>query len=161
MSSPQFLLLLGAILIFSNLVITHNRTSMSQALIVYENESFIYAKSLGQSLLEEMETRDFDENTINDGLSDPEGLTDPGNLTSESGENSMDKFDDIDDFNGFVFVDPTSGHGDYNCTPEVYYVDQDYPDTKESTKFFSKRVDIVITNQYLLSEITMSRIYSY
>ena len=43
MNSATFLLLAGGILFFTNLVLTFNRTSASQALVVYENESFIYS----------------------------------------------------------------------------------------------------------------------
>jgi len=161
MNSASSLLLIGGILFFTNLILTFNRTTSTQADIIYGNESFIYGESLGQSLIEEIETRYFDENTITNEVTDPEDLTGSNSLTHEDGEYSLIEFDDIDDFNGFLLVDSLSGHGIYNCTVEVYYVDPDYPEAKSNNAFFSKRVDIVLTNTYLMHDITISKIYSY
>ena len=161
MGSTNFLLLVGGIIFLTNLILTFNRTASTQAGVIYENESYIYGESLGQSILEELETRYFDENTITDEVTDPTDLTNSNSLTYEDGEYSLIEFDDIDDFNGFILVDSLSGHGIYNCTVEVYYVNPDYPDTKTINAYFSKRVDIVLTNPYLMNDIKISKIYSY
>ena len=161
MNSASSLLLIGGILFFTNLILTYNRTALTQASVIYENEAFIYGENLGQSIFEEIETRYFDENTITDVVTDPNDLTDSNSLTSDDGEYSMTEFDDIDDFNGFILLDSLSGHGSYNCSAVVYYVNPDDPETKTKNAFFSKRVDLVVTNPYLMTEIKMSRIYSY
>ena len=161
MSSTQFLLLAGGLLFFTNLVLTFNRTSMSQALVVYENESFIYGESLSQGFIEEIQTRGFDENTLSGSVDDPDELSPVGSLGSDSGENTLQQFDDIDDFNNFTHIDSLSGNGNYTISISVYYVNTYLPDVVSSLRTFSKRVDISIDNPYLQGPITMSKIFSY
>lgn len=161
MSSAQFLLLAGGILFFANLVLTFNRTSMSQALVVYENESFIYGESLSQGLIEEIQTRAFDENTLSGMVDSPEELSSTNGLGHDSGEDAMTKFDDIDDFNNFTFTDSLSGHGNFVVNISVYYINTYLPDVQSSLPTFSKRVDISMDNPYLQGTVKVSKIFSY
>ena len=161
MSSGSSLLIIAGIIFFTNLILNFNRTASTQEGAIYENESYIYGESLVQSILEELETRNFDENTIAHEVKKSARLTKSNSLAPDDAESSIFEFDDIDDFNGFILVDSLSGHGIYNCTVEVYYVDPDYPEAKSNNAFFSKRVDIVLTNTYLMHDITISKIYSY
>ena len=161
MSSTQFLLLAGGLLFFTNLVLTFNRTSMSQALVVYENESFIYGESLSQGLIEEIQTRSFDENTLSGTVDDPDGLSSVNSLGYDSGEDAMTKFDDIDDFNNYTFTDSLSGHGDFVVNISVYYINNYLPDVQSGLPTFSKRVDITMDNPYLQGTVKVSKIFSY
>jgi hypothetical protein len=154
-------LLAGGILFFTNLVLTFNRTSMSQALVVYENESFIYGESLSQGLIEEIQTRAFDENTISATVDSVEGLSSVNGLGYDSGEDAMNKFDDIDDFNNFTFTDSLSGHGNFDVNISVYYINNYLPDVQSSLPTFSKRVDISMDNPYLQGTVKVSKIFSY
>ncbi len=161
MNSSQFLLLAGGILFFTNLVLTFNRSSMSQALVVYENESFIYGESLSQGLLEEIQTRAFDENTVSSMVDSLEKLSPANSLGYESGEASINQFDDIDDFNNYVFTDSLSGQGNFVINVSVYYINTYLPDVKSNFPTFSKRVDISMDNPYLQGTVRVSKIFSY
>jgi hypothetical protein len=161
MNSTQFLLLAGGILFFTNLVLTFNRTSMSQALVVYENESFIYGEGLSQGLIEEIQTRAFDENTLSGTVDSPEGLSSVNGLGHDGGEDAMNKFDDIDDFDNFTFTDSLSGHGNFDVNISVYYINTYLPDVQSSLPTFSKRVDIAMNNPYMQGTVRVSKIFSY
>ncbi len=161
MNSSQFLLLAGGILFFTNLVLTFNRSSMSQALVVYENESFIYGESLSQGLLEEIQTRAFDENTVSSMVDSLEKLSPANSLGYESGEDSINQFDDIDDFNNYVFTDSLSGQGNFVINVSVYYINTYLPDVISNLRTFSKRVDISLDNPYLQVTVRVSKIFSY
>ncbi len=161
MNSSQFLLLAGGILFFTNLVLTFNRSSMSQALVVYENESFIYGESLSQGLIEEIQTRAFDENTVSSMVDSLEKLSPANSLGYESGEDSINQFDDIDDFNNYVFTDSLSGQGNFVINVSVYYINTYLPDVKSNFPTFSKRVDISMDNPYLQGTVRVSKIFSY
>ena len=161
MGSAQFLLLAGGILFFTNLVLTFNRTSASQALVVYENEAFIYGESLGQRFIEEIEKRSFDENTVSDEVDATEGFSPADSMGYDSGETSMNLFDDIDDFNNYTFTDSLSGHGDFVVNISVYYINTYLPDVISSLPTFSKRVDISLDNSYLQGTFSVSKIFSY
>ena len=163
MNSAQFLLLAGGIIFFTNLVLTFNKTSMSQALVMYENESFIYGESLGQRFIEEIQTRSFDENAISGMVDSPEDLTPVIQLGADGSENGTNKstFDDIDDFNSFTYTDSLSGHGNFVINVSVYYINNYLPDVQSSLRTFSKRVDISIDNPYLQGTVQISKIFSY
>ncbi len=161
MNSSQFLLLAGGILFFTNLVLTFNRTSMSQALVVYENESFIYGESLSQGLIEEIQTRAFDENTVSATVDSLEKLSPANSLGHESGEDSINQFDDIDDFNNYAFTDSLSGQGNFVVNVSVYYINTFLPDVISNLRTFSKRVDISLDNPYLQGTVRVSKIFSY
>ena len=161
MNSATFLLLAGGILFFTNLVLTFNRTSASQALVVYENESFIYGESLSQGFIEEIQTRAFDENTISDTVDSPEDLSPANSMGHDGGENSMNQFDDIDDFNNYSYVDSLSGLGNFEVNVSVYYINNYLPDVKSNLQTFSKRVDISLDNPYLQATVRVSKIFSY
>lgn len=161
MNSSQFLLLAGGILFFTNLVLTFNRSSMSQALVVYENESFIYGESLSQGLLEEIQTRAFDENTVSSMVDSLEELSPANSLGYESGEDSINQFDDIDDFNNYAFTDSLSGQDNFVVNVSVYYINTYLPDVISNLRTFSKRVDISLDNPYLQGTVRVSRIFSY
>ena len=161
MNSPQFLLLAAGILFFTNLVLTFNRTSASQGLVVYENESFIYGESLSQGLIEEIQTRAFDENTVSGYVDFPEELTFADSLRHEGGENQVNEFDDIDDFNNYTYIDSLSGRGNFVVKVSVYYINISSPNVKSSLPTFSKRVDISMDNPYLQGTVTVSKIFSY
>ena len=122
MNSATFLLLAGGILFFTNLVLTFNKTSTSQALVVYENESFIYGESLSQGFIEEIQTRAFDENTVSGIVDSPEDLSPANSMGHEGGEDLMNQFDDIDDFNNYSYTDSLSGNGNFAVNISVYYI---------------------------------------
>ena len=161
MNSASFLLLVGGIIFFTNLVLTFNKTSMSQALVVYENESFIYGESLSQGLIEEIQTRAFDENTIAGTVDSPEDLSSVNSMGHEGGENSMNQFDDIDDFNNYSYTDSLSGQGNFVVNVSVYYINTYLPDVISNLATFSKRVDISMDNPYIQGTVKVSKIFSY
>ena len=161
MNSATFLLLAGGVLFFTNLVLTFNRTSTSQALVVYENESFIYGESLSQGLIEEIQTRAFDENTVSGTVDSPEDLSPANSMGHEGGEDSMNQFDDIDDFNNYSYTDSLSAHGNFVVNVSVYYINTYLPDVISNLPTFSKRVDISMDNPYLESTVRISKIFSY
>jgi len=161
MNSSTFLLLAGGILFFTNLVLTFNKTSSSQALVVYENECFIYGESLSQGLIEEIQTRAFDENTVSGTVDSPEDLSPANSMGHEGGEDSMNQFDDIDDFNNYSYTDSLSGHGNFVVNVSVYYINTSLPDVISNLPTFSKRVDISMDNPYLESTVIVSKIFSY
>ena len=65
----------------------------------YSNEAVVTATGLGQSLIQEIAGKAFDENTVLSPVSKTTGLS--SILGKETGETNRSLFDDIDDFNNY------------------------------------------------------------
>lgn len=116
---------------------------------------------MSQGLIEEIQTRAFDENTVSGTVDSPEDLSPANSMGYEGGEDSMNQFDDIDDFNNYSYTDSLSGHGNFVVNVSVYYINTSLPDVISNLPTFSKRVDISMDNPYLESTVIVSKIFSY
>jgi hypothetical protein len=125
------------------------------------NEATISAAGIGQSLLEEIELKDYDEKTISNIVTDPDSLTSSYSLGKDFGETTHYTFDDFDDYNGYTKIDSLDRLGVFSTKIEVYYVTTMAPDTKILSKTFSKRINISIANEYLTDTIVFTRVMSY
>lgn len=161
MLSTERLLIIGGLILLSIIVLSFNTSSLEQTSNNINNEAMITGVSLGQSLLEEISSRAFDEKTVSTNVSSPTDLTVPPNLGKESGEIISTQFDDIDDFDGFSRNDSLPRLGIFNLQSEVYYVDANTPETKSNVRTFNKRIDIKISNIYMADTLTLHKILSY
>ena len=174
MSSGQSWLAIGAMVLLSYLSLNFQRSQNVQVSSSLNYESVIAATGIGQSLLEEISGRAFDEITIGGTIENPDTLTLPNNLGTDSGEGNIKKFDDIDDFDGYTRIDTLSRLGRFECTVDVYYVDEGNLDVESMSQTFLKRIDIAIANSfsrkfddvqtsqwYTLDTLYLSHIMSY
>ncbi|MBU1006299.1 MAG: type II secretion system GspH family protein [Candidatus Omnitrophica bacterium] len=112
------------------------------------------ANSLARSLLEEIVSKEYDENGSSP-WSNP--------LGPDSGESSRNNYDDMDDFDGFS-ESSISGFPGFSRTAVVYYVnpddsDLDTPQPDSYNTLDYKRVDVVISHS-LIGNTTMSSVIS-
>ncbi len=125
------------------------------------NEATFTATGLGQSLLQEIELKAFDEKTISVRRTSTDSLTTSAHLGKDSGESVDSTFDDFDDYNGYVKTNTLDRLGVFTANIDVYYVTTMSPETKSANRTFSKRIDVFVTNQYLLDTLVFSKIASY
>jgi hypothetical protein len=105
MSSGQQILVLGAIILFSIFILRVYSTENGHIKNSITNEAIITATGVAQTLLEQIETESFDQNTVSKSVSTPDSLTAPISLGPDAGENSVTKFNDVDDYNNYSEVD--------------------------------------------------------
>ncbi|MGD8779942.1 MAG: hypothetical protein PVH88_13390 [Ignavibacteria bacterium] len=163
-SSTQQLLVIGSIFLLSYLILTFHRSNTSQLDATFNNEAIINATTAGQSLLDEIQSRAFDEFTVTKSAEKADSLTSSNSLGTESGESNSTSFDDIDDYDGFTRTDSVGELGNFNLLVDVYYIT--YPGAvKTNSKSFSKQIDVFVTNSYLASTFTdtikLQQIVSY
>jgi MSHA pilin protein MshD len=115
----------------------------------------VRAAELGQSLLNEITGKSYDENTnLNTGVRCGENVkacTASGDLKAEDGEDTASLFDDVDDYNGYnetmAQLDNSSNYdalySGFTFIVTVYY-DGDYDGTPDNNTS-AKRIDIAIT----------------
>ena len=157
----QTFLVMGSIVALTFTILTMNRNQALQSQLQINNEAILTATGIGQSFLEEIQLKAFDENTIDTLISDVNDLTCAQLLKPETGETSFYLYDDIDDFNGYTHADTLDRLGIFKTGIIVYYVETMKPDQKLTTKSFSKRIDIKIENEYLIDAVVFSKVISY
>lgn len=161
MNSGQSMLVLGAFTMLSILSLNVNRMMFSSLVLGLEMEAMINVISYGQSMLDEVLAKSFDENSADES----ERLYDPSQATPEAAfgpdgageaingidslEQSRSKFDDVDDYHLYrrKVWDPRLGWS--FIVDSVYYVSEVEPDVRSAARTFYKVVTVTVWNASL------------
>ena len=160
MNIQQFLVI-SSIVALTYVILSINNNHGLQTEWELNNEAIITSTGIGQSLLDEIELASFDEKAISNTLTTPDSLTTYHLLGKNDGETTHYTFDDIDDYNGYTKVDSLNRLGTFSTEIKVYYVKTMFPDSKTLNRTFSKRIDIIISNEYLIDSMVFSKVISY
>ena len=164
MNTGQLLLSLGAIMLLSLVVLRQNGDYLGTGDSLLESKLGIMAVSEAASTMEQVSRLAFDEHskdsTFTGLLSD---LTPPGALGPDAGEDSVQKFNDIDDYNGYTRFDQTDV-GDFQIRCRVAYIDPSSPDVDYTAgPTWHKKVTVTVFGPQpaLKDSIQYSTILSY
>lgn len=138
-----------AMLIFSLVLVNANRMIMRNDIMQVEGELEQETIALGQDILEEARTKEFDENSMGElpPVKIPDSFVASDSLGPDAGETNRTDFDDFDDYHGWEDAIRTE-HGFFNLRGEVTYVEKDtYAETTVETTY--KKLKIYITSDYL------------
>jgi len=126
------------------------------------------ATDLGQSLMTEIMTKKFDQNfnppygSIGSSSNIYTGFTLASKLGPEAGESftlpdqspfqSITKYNDVDDYNHYYrLTDSTNGLGRFRDSVIVYYVQMTNPPTSYNSQWWTKRIEVWVTNDVWLT----------
>lgn len=129
------------------------------------------ATDLGQSLMSEILTKKYDQNfnpssytsgSISSSQAILNSFTASGSLGTEVGESftlpdqspyqSISKYNDVDDYNQYSrLTDSTNGLGRFRDSVLVYYVQMTNPPTTYNNKWWTKRIEVWVTNDQWLT----------
>jgi len=150
-------LALGAMMMFSTFLGASNRVMIGNSQLSSQNEYYIAALSYGQSVIEEAKTK-FYQGTIQAGPlkvpsliigieSGTETVPVP-DLLKGNGYSSAQKFDDVDDYNGYVRrVNSPRAEG-YLLTTTVNWVDETNPAVVSKTPTKYKLMVVNVTSPF-------------
>ncbi len=156
----QTFLVIGALMLLSTFTVNFYRTNLDQTSFSYRNEATVTGSGIGQSLIEEISNKAFDETTVLAPVRSADSLTSAFSLGRDGSETTSNTFDDVDDYNTYVRAMPTARLGDFNVKVSVYYVNQsDF--TSSLSQTFSKQVDVCVFNSYMNDTLRISSIISY
>ncbi|MCP4280605.1 MAG: agglutinin biogenesis protein MshD, partial [Alteromonas sp.] len=104
----------------------------------------VKAAKLGQSLMNDILSRSYDENS--DRSPPFETCNAKGNCSTTLGpeEASEDDYDDVDDYNGYTVNDVGGNYSSFGFTVTVDY-DSDLNDSTPTDGLMFKRIDIAVT----------------
>ncbi len=146
----EVLQVIGAMIIFSLILMTSNSMILRNTQMQVEGELEQETIALAQDIIEEARIKEFDENTSAPlpPTQIPGGFTSAGGLGTESGETDRNQYDDFDDYNGHTETVETE-HGQFEIDTEVFYVESStFTKTTSQTTF--KKMVVTITNKFLV-----------
>lgn len=168
--TSEILQTLGAMIIFSLILLTANRMIQANTLREVESEAEGLAVSLAQNIIEEAQTKPFDANTINNNIPEiiPGGFSSCGPGGCGNNRGCFDDFDDYDGYTEDISTELTnSGVESFHLEVEVSYVTSPYFDMATGSKLtptIFKKMVVTVTSDYLNNndqEIKLSYLRQY
>ncbi len=156
MGQRELLLVLGALILFGLLRLSTNRYLIDQNESIIQREYEFYGISLAQSFIEEGKTKAFD---VNGTVNNPSELTQWNQLGPAVGE-IYPNFDDVDDYDNLSLTD-SIGRDEFEVSISVFYVDENDPETPFNDETWYKRMNVTISNPYLIQPIVLGYVYAY
>lgn len=180
----NIIIAIGALVIFSVFLASSNRLMTGNTRIAEQNEYYICAVSLGQSLIDEAKSKAFDEKTVSNPVGSPASLSavlgpdgilrpsellpSPDTITSASpytssarGYLSKYRFDDVDDYNGYKRLVNTPRAEGFLVTCAVGYASPSSPDSPSGIPTFCKKMTVQVTSPYMADTIKLSYAFTY
>jgi hypothetical protein len=155
----QLIQIIGAFLVLSTLTLSVNSTMLSSVMVSLECEAMLNATSIGQSLIDEILSKNYDEKTVNKKVYNTSELSSVAALGPDAGEAivvpdtkelSLIRFDDVDDYHNYVRVVNDSTHlGTYTARVSIAYVQESNCETASNTPTYFKRITVQIENAYM------------
>jgi hypothetical protein len=165
MNMGQMLLVVGAMAILSTLTLSINTSILRAYMISYDSEATIDAVSIGQTMIDEINTQAFDSVTwgsatiLDPALCTPtnrfgpdlpsEKIFSPGQLDTLP-YRSLSAFNDIDDYNGYGRLVKSAHLGNFIVRDSVFYVSESNHDSPSVPQTWFKKVEVTITHPNLL-----------
>jgi MSHA pilin protein MshD len=142
MNTGQMIMTLGAMMLLSTIMLRVNTANLTNESIRDDAQFGVLATSLATSIIEEAQSKAFDEK------SDTMNVTALTQLTSvlgpETGE-TEDTFDDFDDYNGFTKRDSTMPSATFDISCQVVYVEPGNITGSTSNRTWNKKLIVTIT----------------
>ena len=157
MGGVQMMLVLGATLLLSLLVLNVNRAVLTSGEQTSNAEYTLTATSVGQTIINEIASRTYDAATATNPKADSTQFTAPWSLGPGSWEH-YPNFNDVDDFNNYTTTVATPRAGDYSLRCQVRYVRPHAPDQPLNVRTRTKRVEVIVSHPMMRDNI---RLYYY
>lgn len=149
MSTGQMIMVAVAMMLLGKLVVSSNETvAMNQATIT-ESECIGSATAIGQSMIEKILVKNFDDSVATAGTPDSTKFSLIGLDPGEVAGNPL-TFNDFDDYNGYVDSVDTPRYGKFYLTTRVYYVSSVAPYDYSVTKTYAKRIEVEVDNKFMV-----------
>ena len=171
MNLGQMLLVIGAMAILSTLTLSINSTILRGYMISYDSEATIDAISIGQAMIDEIDTQAFDSLTTGTAkVLDPSLCTSKDRLGTDLDSEkifaaqvaaspdtapyqSLLKYNDVDDYQGYQRIVKSTHLGNFSVRDSVFYVMESNYDSPSPTPTWFKKIEVTVTHPNLLSPV--------
>lgn len=162
MNTGQMIMTLGAMLLLAAIMLRVNTANLTNESIRDDAQYGVLATSIATSIIEEAQSKAFDEKTDTINVSATTQLSSV--LGPESGE-TENTFDDFDDYNGFSKRDSTMPSAVFDISCQVVYVKPDNILGSTTERTWNKKLIVTVTRPVdqdsSVLELRTSSIFSY
>ena len=162
MNTGQMIMTLGAMLLLAAIMLRVNTANLTNESIRDDAQYGVLATSIATSIIEEAQSKAFDENTDTMNVTALTQLTSV--LGAETGE-TENTFDDFDDYNGLTKRDSTMPSATFDISCQVVYVLPDNIGGSTSNRTWNKKLIVTITRPVAADSSVLalrtSSIFSY
>jgi hypothetical protein len=167
MGTGQTMLTMLAMVLMSFLLLRVNSLFLQTNTTLFTTKFEVLAFSLGQSMIQEIESEAFDEATVTAVVASTASLSTV--LGPETGE-TYATFDDIDDFNNYTRTVTNLPSAIFYLKCKVEYVNSATPDVATSTPTWNKRITVFVTSPSMMTNakdvikadtVKVSQVFSY
>ena len=171
MLSNETTLVVGAIVLLALIVLAANSFKLEGTTVMLDTEASITAISIAQTMIDEMQTKDFDEKTIGVRIYAPSDLT-PESLLGPEGDETVPmpdvlpyssgkNFDDIDDYIGYQRIISSPKLGKFSVFDSVCYVNESNLNEKAYTQTVCKMIVVKVTHRSLKQPVVLKDVMVY
>ncbi|MDQ7818160.1 MAG: hypothetical protein RDU14_14125 [Melioribacteraceae bacterium] len=163
MNTGQMLITIAALMLLSLVILRVNNSFFSTSSVMLDTKFGVLAVSFATSIIEEANSKSFDNATDTTSISSTESLTAITSLGPETGE-VYSNFNDFDDFNGYsrsTAGDSTFQSAVFNASCQVRYISPSNPSAEATSKTWHKRITVTVTSPSMADTIKLYSIFSY
>ncbi len=160
MSGTQILMTILGLALFSFLALNVNTVILNSSSQTDASEYISTATTVGQSVLNMVSSKAFDQHTIGNPPYSANLFTPADSLGAEPGETPA-TYNDVDDYNNYTDADTTPRAGIFNILVHVNYVDDNNPQTVLATTSRTKRIQVEIKSPFMKDTLYMYTYKSY
>ena len=188
----NLMLTIGAFVLLGTLLIANNTLIRYHSQDSLENEYTVAAYGLAQSIIDEAKTKSYDERTIGVNIADTTALTLVASLGKDANSEKLNgsatnpdspdtlstavpfsatnpgfrssvKFDDVDDYAGYVrIMNKTRALEGDTVKVAVVYADVNSPNTTITTyRTYCKKMTVTVTGKYLSRPVVLTYGFTY
>lgn len=148
MGGVQMMLVLGAMVLLSLLILGINRAQFFGEQQMSQSEYLLAATAVGQTLISEIASKHYDAATASDEKAPVTSFTAPGSLGAGWWE-SYPNFNDFDDYHRFTTTVSTPRAGTFRVSCLVDYVNPANPNVRSSVRTRTKRLRVSIDSDFM------------
>lgn len=159
----QTIISAGLIVIVTIAVINANRLVISSQTTKLEAQARLEASDLAMEIITEARTKLFDERVDGTDWQDVSEFTSNSSLGRDgTGETftlpdvepyqSRSRYDDFDDYKGYLRTASASALSGYSVSVDVFYVTRTSPDTKTTNRTYLKKMTVYVTHPLYLRD---------
>lgn len=171
----NLLLTLGAFMLFGKFLLSTNAFINNSREFAYQSEFYVTSLSLAQSVIDEAKTKAFDQKTVTKAVPSRDSLTlslqlgkdgfaeaipNPDTLTS-TGYKSNIRFNDVDDYNGYIRLVNTNRAGGYRIVVNVDYMSEGDPNVPSVQRTYCKRIRVTVSSPFTPQPVALTYLFTY
>lgn len=169
--APNTLITLGDLILFGLFVLSTNNIILNQTDVAVSSEFQISAIGFGQSLIEEVKMKKFDEAEVSGTISTVNNLTASGSLGRETGETytspgssytgNFASLRNFDDYNNYRRIVSSPRAENFAVSSTVSYVSETWPDSSVASRTFAKKLRVIVTSPYITNNVILKYVFIF